>query len=55
MVAPGSERELQRRLGLWDRFQTADGFYPALFRFTVAMTIIGAFLFFSATVDLWRY
>ena len=54
-LTPGSERELQRRLGLWDRFQTADGFYPALFRFTVAMTIIGAFLFFSATVDLWRY
>lgn len=36
----GSERERQKRLGLWDRFQTADGFFPGLARFVVATGLL---------------
>jgi Zn-dependent protease with chaperone function len=44
LLLPNSERKLQRRLGLWDRFQTATGFFPALARFGVAVTIVGGLL-----------
>ena len=46
----GEERELQKKLGLWDRFQTADGFFPSLARFAISGSIVGAALFFSATI-----
>jgi Zn-dependent protease with chaperone function len=52
-LVPGSERQLQKRLGLWDRFQVADGFFPALSRLLVAGCIVGAALLLSATLDLW--
>ncbi len=52
-LLPGSERQLQKRLGLWDRFQVADGFFPALSRLLVAGCIVGAALLLSATLDLW--
>ncbi len=44
VLLPNTERKLQRRLGLWDRFQTATGFFPALTRFAVATTIVGGLL-----------
>ncbi len=44
VLLPNTERKLQRRLGLWDRFQTATGFFPALARFGVAVTIVGGLL-----------
>ena len=43
-LLPNTERKLQTKLGLWDRFQTADGFFPGLARFTVAATIVGGLL-----------
>lgn len=48
-LLPGSERKLQRRLGLWDRFQTAQGFFPATARLLVALSIVGAVLGLSAS------
>lgn len=36
----GSERERQKKLDLWDRFQTADGFIPGLARFVVASALL---------------
>ncbi|AZZ93647.1 heat-shock protein HtpX [Hahella sp. KA22] len=44
VLLPGSERKRQKRLGLWDRFQTADGVAPALARFIIALAIVGAAL-----------
>ena len=41
----GSERKLQTKLDLWDRFQTADGFFPGLLRFGVAASIVGSVLY----------
>ncbi|MCR9142701.1 MAG: M48 family metallopeptidase [bacterium] len=44
-LLPGNERPLQKRLGWWDRFQTADGPGAGLLRFSVAALILGgAFL-----------
>lgn len=43
-LIPGTERKRQKKLGLWDRFQTADGFVPGLFRFVVASTVVGSAL-----------
>jgi Zn-dependent protease with chaperone function len=44
VLLPNTERKLQRRLGLWDRFQTATGFFPGLSRFAVATAIVGGLL-----------
>lgn len=41
-MEPGRERELQRTLGWWDRFQLADGLVPGVARAVVAMSLIGA-------------
>ncbi len=46
--AHGTERERQRRLDWWDRFATADGFFPGLARFVVAGSIVGGVLGFGA-------
>ena len=46
-LVPGQERKRQLRLDLWDRFQTADGFVPAFFRFAVAGAIVGSVLWWS--------
>jgi len=43
----GQERERQKRLGLWDRFQTADGLLPAAARLLVAGSIVGMVLGFG--------
>ncbi|TGK15516.1 M48 family metallopeptidase [Leptospira stimsonii] len=47
-LTPGKERELQKRLDLWDRFQTADGLVPGLLRFAVATGILSAALYFTS-------
>ncbi|MGJ4788068.1 M48 family metallopeptidase [Leptospira koniambonensis] len=44
-MTPGKERELQKRLGLWDRFQTADGLIPGILRFSASSAIIGGILY----------
>ncbi|WP_144392577.1 M48 family metallopeptidase [Pleionea sediminis] len=46
-LLPGNERKLQTKLGLWDRFHTADGVLGALLRFTVAGGIVGGVLWYS--------
>lgn len=50
-LLPSTERQLQRRLGLWDRFQTADGLFPALARLIVAVSIVGVALMLGATLE----
>lgn len=44
VLLPGQERKRQTRLDLWDSFMTASGFFPALARFVVAGSIVGATL-----------
>lgn len=44
----GHERKRQTRLGLWDRFMTADGWLPGAARLLVAGAIVGAVLGFAA-------
>lgn len=51
-MVPGNERERQKKLGMWDRFQTADGFFPATARVLVAGAIVGAVLGFGASVGV---
>jgi Zn-dependent protease with chaperone function len=43
-LLPGQERKRQKRLGLWSRFQTADGFIAATLRLAVAMVLVGGVL-----------
>jgi hypothetical protein len=43
----GEERKRQTKLGLWDRFQIADGFLPATARLSVALAIVAGVLGFS--------
>lgn len=43
-LLPGKERKRQKKLGLWDRFQTADGVLPAAARLVVAGAIVGTVL-----------
>ncbi len=40
VLLPGKERKLQTKLGLWDRFQTADGWVASVARGTVAAAIV---------------
>jgi hypothetical protein len=51
-LTPGEERELQKRLDLWDKFQTADGFVAGTLRFIVAGSIVGGALFLTAAPQL---
>ncbi|HKY39600.1 MAG TPA: M48 family metalloprotease [Polyangiaceae bacterium] len=46
-LARGEERARQRRLGFWDRFQTADGIGPSVLRFMVAGSVLLGVLGFS--------
>lgn len=41
ILLPGNERELQRKLDLWNRFQLAHGFWPTLLRLIVSLGIVG--------------
>lgn len=47
VLLPEAERELQKKLGWWDRFQIADGLIPGLARFSVAGAIFGSIFFFG--------
>ncbi len=49
-LLPGQERKRQKRLGLWDRFQTADGPVAAVARFITAILIVGSVLGFSSVM-----
>ena len=49
-LLPDAERKRQTRLGLWARFQTADGIAPALARLAVACLIIVPVLGFGGRV-----
>jgi Zn-dependent protease with chaperone function len=49
-LARGQERSRQKRLGWWDRFQTADGFFPSAARFVVAAVILGGVLAFGGNI-----
>ncbi|HVS24689.1 MAG TPA: M48 family metallopeptidase [Gammaproteobacteria bacterium] len=44
VLLAGAERARQKRLGLWDRFQTADGIWATAARLTVAGGIVAAVL-----------
>jgi hypothetical protein len=46
----GQERKRQKKLGLWDRFQTADGTLGTVSRLLVAGAFVGAVLGFSSFV-----
>lgn len=46
-LTPGEVRARQKRLDWWDRFQTADGFFPSLARLAVAGAILTGVLGFS--------
>ena len=45
----GSERERQKKLNLWERFYTADGFVPATCRLAVAASIVAGVIFLGQT------
>jgi len=45
----GQERERQKKLGWWDRFQLADGFVPGAARFAVAAGLLVPAMLFSGT------
>lgn len=47
-LLPGQERALQKKLGWWDRFQTANGLLPATLRLMAAATVLAGIFGFSA-------
>ncbi len=49
-LAPGNERKRQIRLGLWDSFQTANGFFPAALRLIVAGVFLGGVLIIGSGI-----
>lgn len=51
LLPEGSERARQRRLGWWDRFQTADGLFADVLRSGVALAIVGTVIAASAAID----
>ncbi len=46
----GDARPRQEKLNWWDRFQTADGWFAATARFTVAASVVGAVIFAGAAL-----
>ncbi|AUP77603.1 M48 family metallopeptidase [Flavivirga eckloniae] len=47
-LVPGSERNIQRKLGAWDRFATGDGFVPSAAKFGIAGSILFAAIFWGS-------
>lgn len=45
------ERPLQTKLGWWDRFATADGWFGASLRFTISALIVGAAAWLGVTLN----
>ena len=50
-LLPSTERDLQKKLGLWDRFQTADGVVAGTLRLLVSIGIIGGALYLTLIVQ----
>lgn len=46
---PGSERPIEVKLGIWDKFISADGIVPSITKFAVAASIVGATVFFTGS------
>jgi Zn-dependent protease with chaperone function len=51
VLLPGKERARQKRLGLWDRFQTADGGWATAARLAVAAGIVAAVVGVGGMID----
>jgi Zn-dependent protease with chaperone function len=51
VLVPGKERARQKRLGLWDRFQTADGAWATAARLAVAGGIVAAVVGVGGLID----
>jgi Zn-dependent protease with chaperone function len=51
VLVPGKERARQKRLGLWDRFQTADGGWATAARLAVAGGIVAAVVGVGGLID----
>jgi Zn-dependent protease with chaperone function len=51
LLVPGKERARQKRLGLWDRFQTADGAWATAARLAVAGGIVAAVVGVGGLID----
>ncbi len=47
ILTPGKERDIQRKLGVWDRFFTGDGLVPSIAKFTIAAGILFAAIFYG--------
>lgn len=52
VLQPGQERERQKKLGWWDRFQTADGAVATCARLLVALGIVSAVLGFGGSASV---
>lgn len=50
-LVPGDEREIQRKLRFWDRFQSSDGIWPSIAKFAAAASIIGGALTLASFSD----
>lgn len=48
----GTEREPQKKLGLWDRFVLAEGWFPGTLRLVVALAVLTPALLFSGGVGM---
>lgn len=55
VLLPGAERELQTKLGAWDSFQTASGFFPATARFLVSFAIVAGAFFITFPPEWWAW
>lgn len=58
LLTPGTERPIQRKLKLWDRFMMGEGFFGATAKFAISSVLIGGALFlgsFSQSTDLTIY
>ncbi len=51
ILLSGQESVLQTKLGLWDRFFSADGLLPSIARFSVAASVIGVALFAGHSIN----
>ncbi|WP_108803634.1 M48 family metallopeptidase [Aquimarina sp. Aq107] len=58
LLVPGTERPIQRKLKLWDRFMMGEGFFGATAKFAISSVLIGGALFlgsFSQSTSLTIY
>ncbi|WP_405207623.1 M48 family metallopeptidase [Aquimarina sp. LLG6339-5] len=58
LLVPGTERPIQRKLKLWDRFMMGEGIFGATAKFAISSVLIGGALFlgsFSQSTNLTIY